>query len=76
MMTLPLLLSGVVFGVASGHFFPGIIDTTLLFIILVTIFIKTISLYRRFRDKEKKIQKYSPFLTRSIIKIESQSVEI
>lgn len=52
MITLPLLLSGAIFGVATGKWLPKIAVVVFLFIILTSVFLRTLSLYRKLREKE------------------------
>jgi len=58
MITLPLLLSGAIFGVATGKWLPKIIIVLFLFGILLSVFLKTLNLYRRLRAKEEAASEY------------------
>ncbi|CAD8173617.1 unnamed protein product [Paramecium pentaurelia] len=52
-ITLPLLLAGAIFGVASGKWLPKLVIVIFLFAILLNVFLKTKSVYKKIRDKER-----------------------
>jgi hypothetical protein len=52
MITLPLLLSGAVLGVATGKWLPKIAIVIFLFAILMSVFLKTKKLFLKTREKE------------------------
>lgn len=52
MITLPLLLSGAVLGVATGKWLPKIAIVIFLFAILMSVFLKTKNLFLKTREKE------------------------
>ncbi|CAD8112076.1 unnamed protein product [Paramecium primaurelia] len=51
-ITLPLLLAGAILGVATGKWLPKLMIVIFLFGILMTVFLKTKSLYIKTRSKE------------------------
>jgi uncharacterized membrane protein YfcA len=53
MITLPLLLSGAILGVATGKWLPKLVVVVLLFIVLLSVFRKTRSVYLKSREREK-----------------------
>ena len=61
MITLPLLLSGAIFGVATGKWLPKIMIVIFLFGILLSVFLKTLNLYKRLRAKEETALEYILF---------------
>lgn len=53
MITLPLLLSGAILGVATGKWLPKLVIVILLFGILASVFLKTKNLYYKTRAREE-----------------------
>ena len=51
-ITLPLLLAGAVFGVATGRAAPKLLIAFLLFLVLVQVFFRTYRSYRKLRIVE------------------------
>ena len=56
MITLPLLLSGAVLGVATGKWLPKLAIVLFLFCILMSVFLKTKKLFLKTRERENSEQ--------------------
>ncbi|KAM3140371.1 hypothetical protein pb186bvf_007531 [Paramecium bursaria] len=52
LITIPLLLAGAVFGVATGKWLPKIVIIVFLFAILISVFKKTLQLYKNLKAAE------------------------